>query len=214
MWKFALPLILVTIGLGQSASTPPGASDHGRPAVIRSSDLDGFEALAEPRRKLIETALGVARDSPWLRYVPAGSTPSDGGFDCSGAMYFVLRKAGLEPPRTAANQREWVRGRSELHEPPDDATSLDHPSLASLRPGDLLFWGHPEAEPPRVSHVAMYLGKEKKDDRPVMINSTDGRSYRGVKANGYGVYDFRLPGPGSKTRFMGYGSPPGLDGKS
>ena len=56
----------------------------------------------------------------------------------------------------------------------------------------------------------MFLGYESKDDRPVMINSTDGRSYRGVKANGYGVYDFRLPAAGSKISFIGYGTPPGI----
>ena len=56
----------------------------------------------------------------------------------------------------------------------------------------------------------MYLGEEAKDRRPVMINSTDGRSYRGIKANGYGVYDFRLPAEGAKIAFLGYGTPPGI----
>jgi hypothetical protein len=49
-----------------------------------------------------------------------------------------------------------------------------------------------------------------KDGRPVMINSTDGRSYRGTPANGYGVYDFRLPQAGAKVAFMGYGTPLGI----
>jgi len=56
----------------------------------------------------------------------------------------------------------------------------------------------------------MYLGTEKKDQRAVMINSTDGRSYRGIKANGYGVYDFRLPLPGARIAFLAYGTPPGI----
>lgn len=58
--------------------------------------------------------------------------------------------------------------------------------------------------------VALYLGTEKKDGRPVMINSTDGRSYRGQKANGYGVCDFRLPKAQSPSRLVGYGTPPGI----
>ena len=33
----------------------------------------------------------------------------------------------------------------------------------------------------------MYLGREKRDGLQVMANATDGRSYRGTKANGYGI---------------------------
>lgn len=43
-----------------------------------------------------------------------------------------------------------------------------------------------------------------------MINSTDGRSYRGVEANGYGVYDFRMLKAGGRSVFTGYGRPPGI----
>ncbi len=57
----------------------------------------------------------------------------------------------------------------------------------------------------------MYLGKEKKDGRLVMIGSSDGRSYRGQRQCGYGVFDFRLPAQGSKTQFAGFGPPPGLE---
>jgi len=63
----------------------------------------------------------------------------------------------------------------------------------------------------RVHHVALYLGTEKKDGRPVMIGSTDSRSYRGQKANGYGVHDFRVPKAGSESKLIGYGTPPGLE---
>ena len=63
---------------------------------------------------------------------------------------------------------------------------------------------------PEITHVAIFLGTEKSDKRPVMINSTNGRSYRGVKANGYGVYDFKLPVAGARIAFIGYGTPPGI----
>ena len=61
-----------------------------------------------------------------------------------------------------------------------------------------------------ITPVGMFLGFEKKDGRPVMINATEGRSYRGKKGNGFGVYDFRVPRVGSKSRLVGYGTPPGL----
>jgi cell wall-associated NlpC family hydrolase len=129
-------------------------------------------------------------------------------------MYFVLRKAGLDPPRSAAEQLRWLKSNERLHEVPRDAMNLKHPSLKKLRPGDLLFWGTPgsaaDGAKVNITHVAMYLGAEKRDGRPVMINSTDGRSYRGTRANGYGVYDFRLPQAGAEVAFMGYGTPPGI----
>ena len=189
-------------------------SGHGRPALIATTALADFDSLPEDRRKLIEGAIAVARESPWLVYTARGSRPSHGGFDCSGAMYFVMRKAGLDPPRSSAAQMQWLIRHDRLHELPADGLDLQHPAFEKLRPGGLLFWGRraPEADgtEERITHVALYLGSEKRGDLPVMINSTDGRSYRGNQANGYGVYDFRLPSAGSRISFIGYGRPPGI----
>lgn len=186
----------------------------GKPALISTAELAGFDALPEDRRKLIDAAIALARNSPWLPYTARGTMPSDGGFDCSGAMYFVMRGVDLNPPRSAAAQFRWLKRNMRLHEVPVTALDVAHLSLKELEPGDLLFWGraaNAESETQaEITHVAMYLGQEKKDQRPVMINSTDGRSYRGVQANGYGVYDFRLPVAESKIAFIGYGTPPGI----
>lgn len=188
---------------------------YGRPALVATADLADFDSLPEDRRQLIERAIAVARDSPWLPYTARGSSPSDGGFDCSGAMYFVMRGAGLDPPRTSAMQLEWLDRRDRLHKVPADAVDLDHPALKDLNPGDLLFWGRAGSAvsgvKAEITHVAMFLGAERRGSRPVMINSTDGRSYRGIKANGYGVYDFRLPLAGARIAFIGYGTPPGVE---
>jgi len=189
-------------------------SNYGKPALIETSQLVEFESLPEDRKKLIEAAIATARDSPWLPYLFGGSDPKDGGFDCSGAMYYVMKKAGLEPPRTSADQYLWLQDGNGLIKVSPDTRDLDHPSLKLLKPGDLLFWGGTytptDGRQVNITHVALYLGHEKKGNRPVMINATDGRSYRGTKANGYGVYDFQLPREGSKTVFMGYGTPPGF----
>ena len=189
-------------------------SPHGPPAIIPTTDLADFDTLPADRRKLIENALQVAKESPWLPYKYGGSSPAEGGFDCSGAMCFVMNKAGLKPPRTSANQYEWLKENNRLHEVPADVRTLDHSSLSALRPGDLLFWSGTYAPTDGrtvdITHVAMYLGKEKKGGRHVMINATDGRSYRGRQANGYGVYDFYLPKDGGKSKFVGFGTPPGI----
>ncbi len=211
--RLAISLLLLTCGI-LPAQEPPKKSPYGRPALVTVADLKEYDALPADRKKLIDGAVAVARDSPWLPYRFGGSSPEEGGFDCSGAMCFVLRKAGLEPPRTSAEQYQWLKDAGRLREIPADARELDDASMAKLRPGDLLFWGGTyvptDGREVKVTHVAIYLGHEKKDGLAVMINATDGRSYRGKKANGYGVYDFRLPREGSRAVFMGYGTPPGI----
>lgn len=94
--------------------------------------LAEFEALPEDWKKLIEGAISIARDSSWLPYLHAGASPEHGGFDCSGAMYYVMRKAGLVPPRSSAAQFLWLKENKRLQASQD---------LKELRPGDLLFWG-------------------------------------------------------------------------
>jgi len=185
-----------------------------RPALIAPSSLVDFETLPEDRKRLLKLAIAVAKESPWLPYRFGGSDPKEGGFDCSGAVHFVLTKAGLTPPRSSVDQYLWLKTANRLMEPPAKLTDMDDPSLKNLRPGDLLFWGGTytpsDGRKLTITHVAIYLGKEKSDGLSVMINATDGRSYRGKKANGYGIYDFRLPSAGSKSIFMGYGTPPGI----
>ena len=199
--------------LASKESTPP-KTGNGLPAMIETNDLRDFRELPAGRQNLVETAIAVARNWPWLPYIYGGADPASGGFDCSGAMYYVMSRVGLTPPRTAAGQFFWLRDHERLRIVPDDATTADHSSLAWLRPGDLLFWStdHPadHVKIVNITHVAMYLGREKRDGLQIMANATDGRSYRGTKANGYGVYEFRLSREGSKSKLVGYGPPPGM----
>ena len=212
MLRVLLAIFLTTITSSSQVAEVKVA--HGRPALIAVAQLKEFDTLPADRQKLIEGAIAVAKDSPWLPYLFGGSDPKDGGFDCSGAMYFIMHKAGLKPPRTSAEQFLWLKENARLIEVPAEAVVLDHLALKKLQPGDLLFWGGTHAPSDgrqvNITHVALYLGHEKSDGRAVMINATDGRSYRGVKANGYGVYDFQLPRAGSKAVFIGYGTPPGI----
>lgn len=215
--KWMIPALIPMLALtssGQSVDPVVMLDDNTRPVKIRSGDLAAFDSLPQARRRLTGIALAVAWESPWLPYTAGGANPADGGFDCSGAMYFIMRKAGLDPPRSAGAQMEWLRKNGRLKKVDGEARDLKHPSLADLKPGDLLFWAVSEPGGAiRVHHVAMYLGLEKKDGRPVMIGSTDGRSYRGQKTNGYGVHDFRVPKAKSASSLIGYGTPPGLAGE-
>jgi hypothetical protein len=210
-WIFVMILVCFTPSHAEEAKT----TKLPRPAVLHTSELSEFGSLSKSRQKLISCALAEEIISTWLPYTPGGADPSDGGFDCSGAMFYVLHNAGLEPPRSSQSQCSWIKDAKKFHEISTTALSLKDPSFAALKPGDLLFWAKLVTpsngdDSMRVHHVAMYLGTEKKDGRAVIVNATEGRSYRGHSANGYGVYDFRLPKADSPSKLIGYGTPPGI----
>lgn len=200
--------------LAEKNSYQEKGKTYHRPATLKVAQLNGFNKLGKERQSLIAQALAVTNQYGWLKYKFGGASPGAGGFDCSGSMYFVLRKAGLRAPRTSAQQYLWLRNAGETHTIPAGVTSLDDPSFSHLRPGDLLFWSGTytpkDGRNINISHVSMYLGQEK-DGRHVMVGATKGRSYRGRRGDGYGVYDFKLPRKGSRSKFIGYGTPVGLE---
>lgn len=211
-----LLLVLTYILNLASAQEGPsgGKGNYAKPALVTTEALKEFETLPDDRKELIFKAIQVAKDSPWLPYKFGGSSPKDGGFDCSGAMFYVMQLVDIDLPRTSAAQFLWLKEAGRLHEISPDVRDLDDKAMEDLVPGDLLFWGGTysptDGRKVNVTHVALFLGHEKKDGLAIMINATDGRSYRGTKANGYGVYDFRLPREGGRSVFMGYGTPPGI----
>jgi len=86
-----------------------------------------------PRNQIVERALSLV-GSP---YKYGGASPEE-GFDCSGLVYYVYRKSGIEVPRTAKEQ--FRRGRKLR--------------LSSIRPGDLLFFRFR-----RGLHVGIFVGR-------------------------------------------------------
>jgi len=170
------------------------------PAMKLPEDLD------PKRRALVEVALKESEAHPDLTYKFAGASPEDGGMDCSGAVFYLLGKVGIDPPRTADGQFRWVLESGNLTRVPGDALTLDHPAYSKLKPGDLLFWA-PASDDPHISHVQLFLGFEEKDHHPIMAGASDGRSYRGVKKNGFGLVDFTIPKADSPKRLIGYGPP-------
>lgn len=195
-----------------------GGSLHGEPhpppGRLRESALEGFERLPAARQAIIREALAVQREFTLERYIYGSADPRRGGFDCSGAVHYVLGRLGYRPPRSSDRQFRWLAENGVLTRVPSGAVTLGHAVFRRLRPGDLLFWaGTYEPRQRRVNditHVEIYLGIERASGRHVMIGATSGRSYRGTRRSGYGVYDFRLPRAGSSSRFVGFGPPPGL----
>jgi peptidoglycan DL-endopeptidase CwlO len=136
--------------------------------------------------------------------------------DCSGFIYYVLSNAGIKDvPRDAREQYIWVRKAGTFQAvlaQRDDTFELD-----ALKPGDLLFWAatYSVNRDPDITHTMIYLGREKRTNKRVMVGSSDGRTYDGKQRWGVSVFDFKMPPPPKSGDaklspvFVGYGSIPG-----
>jgi peptidoglycan DL-endopeptidase CwlO len=185
-------------------------------ATIKPESVREFSDQPAEVQSLIRNSLALTEQN--LSYKYGSADPAAGGMDCSGFIYYVLGNAGYKDvPRDSAGQYEWVRKNSDFHSVL--SRSGDSFELNDLRPGDLLFWSGTykvDREIP-ITHVMIYLGKEKSTDKPVMVGATDGRSYNGIRRFGVSVFDFKMPSgqpnkgdPGLTAKFEGYASIPGL----
>jgi peptidoglycan DL-endopeptidase CwlO len=196
-----------------SKNNPAGAAPM---ATIKPEALREFSEQPAVVQALIRNSLALTEQN--LSYKYGSADPAAGGMDCSGFIYYVLSNAGYKDvPRDSAGQYEWVRKNSDFH----SVLSRTGESfeLNDLKPGDLMFWSgtyNVDRDIP-ITHVMIYLGKEKSSDKPVMVGATDGRSYNGVRRFGVSVFDFKMPSgqpnkedPGLTAKFEGYASIPGL----
>lgn len=98
------------------------------------------------------------------KYKWDGKKPSDGGFDCSGLLSYVLGQNGIN-----------LRGAAQ-----DMFAQTTEINEADAVPGDLVFFKTTERE---ISHVGMYIGNGK------FYNSNDG----GVRESDLTVWRNRYP---------------------
>jgi len=135
--------------------------------------------------------------------------------DCSGAVYYVLTEMGLKDvPRQSDLMCRWVMRHATLYRT-ENITQFSDLPFSAIQPGDLVFWtGTYAPTTPRplfITHVMVYLGKRKKDNKPLLFGSSEGRSFDGERRNGVSVFDFKIPPPGTKGAMFGYGRIPGLN---
>jgi cell wall-associated NlpC family hydrolase len=196
--------------------TPQPSAKKGAPnATLSPDEIAGYESYPARVRQIIETGLELTNQN--LGYKYGSADPTSGGMDCSGFIYYVLRQNGFpDVPRDSSQQYVWVRKAGNFNavlSRHEDTFELD-----SLKPGDLLFWSgtyNIDRDPP-ITHTMIYLGREKRTKKRVMIGSSDGRTYDGKQRFGVSVFDFKFPPPPSSSDaklspvFVGYGRIPSL----
>jgi cell wall-associated NlpC family hydrolase len=166
-------------------------------------------------RQILDAGLALTREN--LGYTYGSADPKNGGMDCSGFIYYVLQQNGFpDVPRDSSQQYVWVRKAGNFYavlSRKEDSFEFD-----DLKPGDLLFWSgtyNIDRDPP-ITHTMIYLGREKRTNKRVMVGSSDGRTYDGKQRWGVSVFDFKMPPPPKSGDakispvFVGYGRIPGL----
>jgi cell wall-associated NlpC family hydrolase len=145
-----------------------------------------------------------------LTYHYNSADPKNGGMDCSGTIYFLLKDMGInDVPRDSYGMYQWALTKGKFHKV--HGNSFASADFSALKPGDLLFWSGTyfvKRNPP-ISHVMIYLGKNKQNE-PLMFGASDGRTYLNKKMWGVSVFDFKLPNENSKSKFVGYSCIPSL----
>lgn len=91
-------------------------------------------------QKIIDEAM---KYSGW-DYISGGSSPYDGGFDCSGLVQYVYGEAGINLPRLEKDQYE----------------ACEEIEAENIQPGDLIFYKN-ETSNGEIGHVAIYIGNGK-----------------------------------------------------
>ncbi len=206
-------LIAAGLAAGVARVSPAGTKRANAPASLGPDAIKGFVENPPAVKNLLARALELTGQN--LGYKYGGASPEAGGMDCSGTVYYLLNSQGLKGvPRSSAAMYRWAWEKSRMY--PVSSSDLNTFELSRLKPGDLLFWSGTydiDREPP-ITHVMIYVGREKKSDKRVMVGASNGRSYNGVARHGVSVFDFRLPSgkpTGGRTpRFCGYAAVPGL----
>jgi peptidoglycan DL-endopeptidase CwlO len=203
------------------SSTPtatPEKTKRGAPnATLLPEAISGFENYPPKVQRLLTSALELTTRN--LDYEYGSADPANGGMDCSGFVYFVLKQNGIDDvPRDSSEQYIWLRRTGKFE--PVVSQKEDSFEFDNLKPGDLLFWTGTysiERDPP-ITHAMIYLGREKKTGMRVMVGASDGRTYQSRQRFGVSVFDFKMPRADkgeiengkTRPRFVGYAHIPGL----
>ena len=199
--------------------SPAESRAHGKKGApnvsLSPEEIADYDSYPPKVRQIVDSGLALTKQN--LGYSYGSADPANGGMDCSGFIYYVLRQNGFtDVPRDSSQQYVWVRKAGNFNavlSRHEDSFEFD-----ALKPGDLLFWRgtyNIDRDPP-ITHTMICLGREKRTKKRVMVGSSDGRTYDGKQRWGVSVFDFKMPPPPSSGDakispvFVGYGRIPGL----
>ena len=199
-----------------SPTEHPALGKKGWPNVsLFPDEIADYDSYSPKVRQVIDAGLALTKQN--LGYAYGSADPKNGGMDCSGFIYYVLKQNGFpDVPRDSSQQYVWVRKDGDFKAV--ESRKEDSFELDDLKPGDLLFWRgtyNIDRDPP-ITHTMIYLGREKRTNKRVMLGSSDGRTYDGKQRWGVSVFDFKMPPPPQSGDakispvFVGYGRIPGL----
>ena len=123
-------------------------------------------------KPMVQTILSEAEKLLGTPYRYGGTSPGE-GFDCSGLVYHVFRKAGLKLQRTSYLQSE-------------EGQTISVPQTA---PGDLIFFAH---SGDRINHVGIVTSKAGEPLAMIHASSSKGVIHTNVAASKY--WQTRLKG--------------------
>ncbi len=187
--------------LSFSSAIFAGEHSNNKPETISTHSLKDFESNPKEVKQVIKIALDLANKNIGYRY--GSAEPKSGGMDCSGTIHYLLTQVGIKtPPRSSEELYKWIVREGAFHQA---KTNDSNTTFQELKPGDLLFWSgtYQTEKNVYVSHVMMYLGKNSQGE-PLMVGSSNGRTYKGRSIYGVSVFDFQLPAANSRSKFLGY----------
>lgn len=199
------------IGVSAETLSPDStaSANTAAPAVQPKVVIADLAAAPESIQRL--TAAALKLHDAGLGYRFGSADPAQGGMDCSGTIHYLLRSLGWKNvPRQSDGLYRWAWEKGTFVAV--NSVSFDTFEWSRLAPGDLLFWTGTydvqKGRDPAISHVMVYLGRDEASDRRIMFGASEGRRFGGVPRSGVGLFDFELPTPGSRARFVGYAKIP------
>lgn len=129
------------------AVTSSGISGNSGPVAITSQVGPGNNSVpSETDGSIAATAVEIAKRYVGLPYVWGGDDPSDGGFDCSGLIYYAYKQAGFSGWTTRETTYTMIKKGWAVS------------GYNDLRVGDAIF--------PNSGHVYMYIGNNQIIEAP------------------------------------------------
>ena len=144
---FAASLRTATAAAGTATTSTTATSAATPSAATSAAPTAGPGAGASAKA---EAVIAEARKYVGMPYVWGGSSPADGGMDCSGLIQYVYGKFGIDLPRVSADQAR---------------AGTPVASMAEARPGDLIAWDN-SGRNVGADHIAVYIGNGKMLEAP------------------------------------------------